>query len=65
MIEPTGEDIGRQVAYLNGHASGQGVVTSFNEHVVFVLYRGDIASKATRREHLFWIGAPLRKAAAA
>lgn len=55
-IEPTDADIGRQVVY---HHHGierfdEGEITSFNEAYVFVRYRGDNFSKATKRVDLHW-----------
>lgn len=32
----------------------EGVITSFNDAVIFVRYRGDNHSKATSREDLEW-----------
>jgi hypothetical protein len=59
MIEPTAEDIGRMVVYTgNRYPSGKredGVITSFNDHCVFVRYKGDHFSKATSRQDLEWI----------
>jgi len=55
MIEPTKDDIGRRVVYrLHCGLKEVGVITSFNDHCVFVRYGGDLHSKATRREDLVW-----------
>jgi hypothetical protein len=55
MIEPTVADVGCWVIYhpLRGEPE-QGVVTSFNQAVVFVRY-GEVSSKATKREDLTWV----------
>lgn len=59
MIDPTEKDIGRGVVY-TGNFNGpreDGMITSFNEVVVFVRYVGQHPSapgKATRREDLDW-----------
>ena len=56
MIHPTKQDIGRQVVYVTKHGAREdGKITSFNKSVVFVRYRGDNLSKATRREDLEWL----------
>lgn len=54
MINPKEEDIGRTVIYQSRHWAANnsietGVITSFNEHVVFVKYGSDKQSKATLR----------------
>lgn len=62
-IEPTEADIGRKVIYCPGPTphprpfglSEEGYITGFNEHYVFVRYGSDTGSKATRRDHLYWI----------
>lgn len=58
MIEPASEDIGREVIYTGNRYPGgkleAGVITSFNEHAVFVRYDGERASKATSRQDLEW-----------
>lgn len=59
MIEPTHADIGRSVVYQGGHPDDrdEGVITSFNERVVFVRYRAQHPSapgQATSREDLQW-----------
>lgn len=57
MIEPMAEDIGREVVYQPSHGPREdGVVTGFNEAVVFVRYREGYGSKATKREDLHWLG---------
>jgi hypothetical protein len=59
MIEPTQEDIGRKVIYTGNRYPGglieEGVITSFNEHAVFVRYGKEVGSKATSREDLEWL----------
>lgn len=60
MIKPTEEDIGRAVVYLPGHWSDygqaeQGIITSFNESMVFVRYGDNPQSKATLRWDLNWL----------
>lgn len=58
MIHPTEKDVGRQVIYIGnrvwGGADEEGVITSFNEHTIFVRYTGDTGSKGTKREDLEW-----------
>jgi len=58
VIHPTEADIGRQVYYTGNRYPGgeieEGVITSFNEHTVFVLYRGDLRAKGTSPEDLEW-----------
>lgn len=59
-IWPTEEDIGRGVVYVAhpGAAPEDGVVTSFNDRVVFVRYASQhpgASGKATRREDLRWL----------
>jgi hypothetical protein len=58
MIEPKETDIGRNVTYIgNTHPDGKpeyGVITSFNDSVVFVRYDGKQQSQATSREDLEW-----------
>lgn len=65
MIEPTREDIGRRVVYRSrcGHIVEQGVITGFNERVVWVRYGDGSAAAATFHEDLEW--APLGAAEAA
>lgn len=56
MIEPTSKHIGCKVVYRNGLGQFEdGVITSFNDHYVFVRYGADAHSKATRREDLQWM----------
>jgi hypothetical protein len=59
MIEPTEEDIGRAVVYTGHRYPGgkleEGVITSFNDHRVFVRYGADKGSKSTSREDLEWV----------
>jgi hypothetical protein len=53
MINPTVNDIGRGVKYFDGGwRTEYGVITSFNEKVVFVRFVGDFHSKGCRREDL-------------
>lgn len=56
MIEPTEKDIGRVVLYQGGHPDDKdrGVITSFNDHCVFVRYGGKQTSQATDRRDLSW-----------
>jgi hypothetical protein len=58
MIEPTEIHIGRAVIYTgNRYRSGKpevGVITSFNDHCVFVCYGDDSHSKGTDRRDLEW-----------
>ena len=56
-LDPTTNDIGRLVVYKARHPNAepeQGVITSFNEHCVFVRYGADVYSKGTSREDLEW-----------
>ena len=57
MIKPTDSDIGRKVIYTGnrypGGAIEEGVITSFNDHSVFVRY-GAQCSQATARSDLEW-----------
>lgn len=57
MIEPTKDDIGRRVRYhrFDGDTEG-GVITSFNDHYVFVRYDKTISFSgvATKRDKLSW-----------
>ena len=59
MIRPTEKDIGRAVIYTGNRYPGgeieEGVITSFNDHSVFVRYRGDAHSKGTSRQDLEWV----------
>ena len=61
MIEPTQDDVGRAVVYTGNRYPGgkleEGVITSFNDHRVFVRYGSDKASKATSRQDLEWLAA--------
>lgn len=55
MINPKKEDIGKIVYYKQGTQEYEfGIITSFNDSYIFVMYDGDIHSKATRREDLEW-----------
>lgn len=61
MIEPTKADIGRKVIYRAGHPKAEpeeGVITSFNDHSVFVRYGSDYGSKGTDRKDLQWLSEP-------
>jgi len=57
MINPTKDDINRKVVYFDssGYKREEGVITSFNEHYVFVRYGGGTTSAATLREDLEWM----------
>lgn len=57
MIVPSDRDIGRKVIYRDrsGAKVEEGVITSFNEHYVFVRYGADQGSKGTRPEDLEWL----------
>ena len=58
MINPTEADIGRRVVYRRyPHycKTEEGVITSFNDHYVFVSYGGQCTSQATARENLEYI----------
>lgn len=59
MIDPAPNDIGRAVVYTgNRHPGGkleEGVITSFNDHCVFVRYGADKHSKGTDRRDLEWV----------
>ncbi len=57
MINPKEEDIGRTVIYKSSHWASNnppetGIITSFNEYVVFVRYGSDKHSKATLKADL-------------
>ena len=54
MIEPKSDDVGRTVIYRPWDRPEEGVITSFNDHYIFVRYGADKNSKATRREDLKW-----------
>lgn len=57
MIEPTGDDMGRAVLYTALDGSREwGVIVRFNDHGVFVRYRGKgPGAQSTRREDLEWV----------
>ncbi len=59
MIKPTEADVGRKVVYTGNRYPGgeleEGVITSFNEHTVFVRYSTGGTSKGTNRADLEWI----------
>jgi hypothetical protein len=61
MIEPIEADIGCAVIYTGNRYPGgkleEGVITSFNDHSVFVRYGADTHSKATSRADLEWSAA--------
>lgn len=52
MINPTENDIGRSVIYRGD--GDEGVITSFNAHLVFVRYGGSQRSMGTFRQDLDW-----------
>ena len=56
MINPTEADLDRKVYYTGNHNGPieEGVITWFNDSVVFVRYGKDAGSKATKREDLEW-----------
>ncbi len=57
MIDPTKDDVGRKVVY-TGNYNGpleEGVITSFNDHCVFVRYGSQVTSRASSRVDLRWI----------
>lgn len=60
MINPTKKDIGREVVYQAKHRGApleHGVITSFNEHFVFVRYNYQHPTangQATKRLDLKW-----------
>ena len=62
MIDPIGNDIGRVVIYVPGHAQGdqahkdceRGEITAFNHHCVFVKYAIGRGGIATNRFALHW-----------
>lgn len=57
MIDPKQTDVGRGVIYQASHPGAKlepGVITSFNDHYVFVRYGRNFTSAATRREDLVW-----------
>ena len=57
MVDPKQSDIGRKVVYRDrgGHKVEEGVITSFNDHCVFVRYGTNCTSAGTRREDLEWV----------
>lgn len=56
MIDPVDGDVGRWVHYKwdDGWRVEYGVITSFNEGMVFVRFVGDVGSKGCVREDLHW-----------
>ncbi len=57
MILPDQTDVGRKVVYSPRGVIGrqeEGVITSYNDHCVFVRYGSDTGSKGTAREDLDW-----------
>lgn len=53
MIHPIPDDIGRMVVYTPPYANReQGIITSFNDHYVFVRYGNSLQGIATRRQDL-------------
>lgn len=58
VITPTEDDIGRKVIYTGNRKwdgpDEEGVVTSFNDHSIFVRYGSKAHSEGTRREDLIW-----------
>ena len=63
MINPSLEDIGREVVYHDTRLKGnpivlnvqdRGFITSFNDEFVFVRYQSGDTSAGTRREDLEW-----------
>ena len=67
MINPTEKDIGRQVIYQGGHPDDreEGVITSFNDHSVFVRYGAKVQSQGTNRADLAWSHPNFQERAAA
>ena len=64
MINPTSEDSGRGVVYQASYPNApreDGTITSFNDQVVHVRYKGDLHSKATSRSDLVWLSGGDRK----
>jgi hypothetical protein len=59
MIEPTKADVGRKVIYTGNRGwkgpDEEGVITSFNDHCVFVQYKVGATSKGTSRSDLEWL----------
>lgn len=64
MIDPSRDDIGSKVVYTGNRCPGgkreEGIITSFNDLVVFVRYGGSATSQATNRADLEWLGTPRR-----
>jgi hypothetical protein len=58
VIKPTTDDIGRSVIYTGNRYPGgkieEGVITSFNDAVVFVRYGALKGSQATSHADLEW-----------
>ncbi len=58
MINPVDADVGRTVVYTGNTYPGgkleEGIITSFNNTVVFVRYGADYISKATSPTDLEW-----------
>ena len=55
MIKPITNDVGRRVTYREFDGSFEhGIITSFNDHCVFVQYKLGCTSQATSREDLEW-----------
>ena len=58
MVEPAENDIGRTVVYTGNRYPGgeleRGIITSFNDHTVFVRYDGKLHSQGTSRNDLKW-----------
>lgn len=49
-------DFGRGVVYKPAHGPREdGVITAWNDHFIFVRYRGHEGSNATRAEDLEWL----------
>lgn len=63
MITPKPEDVGRKVIY-HGRAGerGEGVITSYNDHYVFVRYGAGVTSAATKYSDLEWAFAKRERA---
>lgn len=57
MINPIESDVGRGVVYTGnyGGPNQDGVITSFNDHGVFVQYKPGCTSQSTLREDLEWL----------
>ena len=56
-IEPDPIDIGRKVVYRTApnYEAEEGVITSFNDMVVFVRYGANVSTQATARHDLDWL----------